>query len=196
MGRKMCVVLQRDLGKGDAALSRCIPLAIALHRHRAGESATGETSLSPNPIDKGDCSSPFEPIASDGDFILPRHPHDQPFADWMRRKSRRYMRLPPEHGPCIERGHCLANSVFSCLVRREALHEATPGGPYLALLRVFLFAVYRQHPKQIGEVLRWGYASPRQQCCKGSDDGSCGACCGVHELGLWLERCGIGNARP
>lgn len=33
--RKMCVVVPCNLGKGDAALSRCIPLAVALTRHRA-----------------------------------------------------------------------------------------------------------------------------------------------------------------
>ena len=27
----MCVVLQHHLGKGDAALSRCIPLAVVLY---------------------------------------------------------------------------------------------------------------------------------------------------------------------
>jgi hypothetical protein len=72
----MCVVLQRDLGKGDAALSRCIPLASGVVPISNRISAIGETSLSPNPIDKGDCRSPFKPIASGGDFILPRHPHD------------------------------------------------------------------------------------------------------------------------
>ena len=53
----MCVVLQHDLGKGDAALSRCIPLAVAqsgIEPLCASETyrrfiTRGETSLSPAP---------------------------------------------------------------------------------------------------------------------------------------------------
>ena len=59
----MCVVLQHDLGKGDAALSRCIPLGCGALR--------GIEPL-PAPLKRFAVSS-----LARGAFLLLLHPHEQ-----------------------------------------------------------------------------------------------------------------------
>lgn len=66
--RKMCVVLQRALGKGDAALSRCIPLALDLRRHRL----PAEASAKAGSLSGSKTSGRF--IAGQGASSAPRHP--------------------------------------------------------------------------------------------------------------------------
>ena len=76
----MCVVLQHDLGKGDATLSRCIPLAVVLLGYRplpaplkrfAVSSLAGRLRSPLHPIDQGAFHSPHGPL--DQNFRVPAH---------------------------------------------------------------------------------------------------------------------------
>ena len=86
------------LGKGDAALSRCIPLASGRHPepHALGICVADEGQGG-----RGQCIVWPMHHQSGGAFLLPRHPQDlkgfrapldtldQPFADWMPSTVRR-----------------------------------------------------------------------------------------------------------
>lgn len=59
----MCVVVQRYLGKGDAALSPCTPQAMAFLLHRA---SSGHKTVSPVKHSRGAFGAPLHPIDQGG----------------------------------------------------------------------------------------------------------------------------------